>query len=263
MGLFSRDQNKAGPGVSKDEPRKKGLRRFWEIVSRDHVDLVKINFIFFVCALPSLALFFLRLFDIFEISLMLSVFAAYPIGGALSAVFFCITKMLRDDPGFLWEDFKRKFRENLRQAGVPGVVAVTFVYTQVFLFWLPVVADWEVAGTPWVIAGLVLFVLFSMVAPYVFLHFAYIRLNTFKIVKNSILLALGNIPRSFMGAVSGLSPWVALFLFFPNTTPLLPLVPVFFFSLSWLMSLMWIWPVFNERLKVEETLANKRSEDAN
>ena len=260
MGLFSRDFGKAGPGVPKGEPRKKGIPRFFEIISREYRDLMLVNVLFFLCALPSLALFFLGLFGIFEYALMISIFAAYPIGSALAASIFCITRMLRDDPGFLWEDFKRKFKENLRQAGLAGVISATFIYTQVFLFWLPVLADWEVAGPIWIVVGLILFLLFAMIVPYVFLHYAYIKLSSFQIVKNSFLLALSNILRSFFGAVMGWLPWIALLAFIPVSVTFFPLIPVFVFSLSFLLNLMCVWPVFNKHFEVEETLVKRQKE---
>ena len=260
MGFFTRDLSRAGPGVPKDEPRKKGVRRFFEIIAREYRDLMKVNLLFFLCSLPSMALFFLGLFGIVEYALILSIIASYPIGGAMAASMFCITRMLRDDPGFLWDDFKRKFKENLRQAGIAGVLSTTFLYTQVFLFWLPVVADWDVAGTPWLIAGTALFLLYLMVAPYLFLHFAYIKLGTYKIIKNSVLMALSNIRRSFMGAVMGLLPWLVLFVFFPISALFFPLIPVFVFVLSWLLTLMWVWPVFDRSFSVEETLIKERTE---
>jgi len=260
MGFFTRDFSKAGPGVSKDEPRKKGIRRFFEIIAREYRDLMKVNFFFFLCVLPSMAFFFLGLFGVLELALMLSIIMAYPVGGAMAASMFCITRMLRDDPGFLWDDFKRKFWENLRQAGIAGVLVATFLYTQVFLFWLPVMADWEVAGTVWIITGLVLFLFFSMVTPYVFMHYAYIRLGTFQIVKNSILLALSHIGRSFMGAVTGLLPWGLLFFFFPLSLMFFPLIPLFVFVFSWLLTLMWVWPVFDRHFSIEETLIKEKEE---
>ena len=263
MGLFSRDFSKAGPGVPKDEPRKKGVARFFEIIIREYRDLMKVNMLFFICVLPTIATFFMGLFGIFDFALMLSVLFAYPIGGALAASFFCITRMLRDDPGFLWDDFKRKFLENLRQAGLVGVVTVTFLYTQVFLFWLPIMADWAVVGWAWLIVGLILFILFAMVAPYVFLHYAYIGLGTFKIIKNSVLMALSNPLRSFLGAFIGLLPWFALFAFLPVSLLFVPLIPFFVFVLSWLLTLMWVWPIFDQHFLIEETLIKKKEESLN
>ena len=273
MGFFSRDFSKAGPGVPKDEPRKKGVQRFFEILIREHRDLLKVNVAFFVCVLPSAALFVLGLLNIFPIGLGFSIVASYPIGGAMAASFFCITRMLRDDPGFVWDDFKRKFRENLRQAGITGVLCATFLYTQFFMFWLPVMLDGlladELEGAvepllvdpTWILIGLILLILFSMITPYLFLHFAYIKLGAYAIAKNSILMALSNVVRSFMGAVFGLIPWIAFFMFFQISFVLTPLIPLFFFVISWLLSLMWIWPVFDKRFSIEETLKKEQEEE--
>jgi len=262
MGLFTRDFSKAGPGVPKDEPRKKGIARFFEILTREYRDLMKVNILFFLCVLPSIALFFLGLFGILDFALMLSIIISYPVGGAMAASMFCITRMLRDDPGFVWDDFKRKFLENLRQAGITGVLCATFLYTQVFMFWLPVMADWEIASPTWMLIGLVMFILFSMITPYIFLHYAYIKLGTFAIVKNSVLIALSSPGRSIMGAISGLLPWVALALFFPVSLVFFPLIPFVVFILSWLLTLMWIWPVFDKRFSIEETLTNNNEEES-
>ena len=258
MGFFSSNINKAGPGVSKDEPRKKGIRRFFEIISREFRELIKVNLLFFLCALPSIALFTLGLFGNLEIVLILSILAAFPVGGAITASVFCITRMLRDDPGFLWDDFKRKFLENMWQAGIAGILTTAFIYAQIFFFWLPIIADWESAAGAWIITALVLFLFVLMIAPYVFLQFAYIRLGTFTIVKNSIFLALSNLGRSFMGLILGLLPWGVMFMFFPITLVFFPVIPFFFFVLSWLLSLMWIWPVFDKHFSVEETLERER-----
>jgi len=273
MGFFTRDFSKAGPGVPKDEPRKKGVVRFFEILVREYRDLMKINFLFFLCLIPSSVFFVLGLANILPIGLGLSIAATYPVGGAMAAAFFCITRMLRDDPGFVWDDFKRKFRENLRQAGLSGILCATFIYTQFFMFWLPIILDGfvpeELEGVVeplnvdpiWILAGLILLVLFNMVSPYIFLHFAYIKLGAYTIVKNSFILAFSNFGRSFMGSIFGLLPWVAFFMFLQITYLLIPLLPAFFFVISWLLTLMWIWPVFDKRFSVEETLTEARNEE--
>jgi len=260
MSLFKRDFSKAGPGVAKNEPRKVGAARFFEIITREYRDLMKVNLFFFLCVLPSILLFFVGLLGIFEFALMLSLIAAYPVGSAYAASVFCITRMLRDDPGFVWEDLKRKFKENRRQAAVAGFIVAMFLYTQLFMFWLPLLADWAVVSSPWIIFGLILFLLFIMISPYVFMHYAYITLPTFKIIKNSTLLALSNIGRSFAGAVCGLIPWVLLIGFLPNTFLFFPLIPLFIIVLSLLLTLMWVWPVFNKHFAIEETLIKEQQE---
>jgi len=273
MGFFTRDFSKAGPGVPKDEPRKKGIARFFEIIIRENRDLMKVNLLFTLAVLPSAVLFILGLFNIFTLGLFFSIVATYPVGGAMAASFFCITRMLRDDPAFVWDDWKRKFRESLRQAGITGVLCATFLYTQFFMFWLPVMLDGLVAGElegnaepvladpTWILAGLILLILFNMVTPYIFLHFAYIKLGAYTSVKNSFIMAFSSFGRSFMGAAAGLLPWVAFFMFFQISFVLLPLIPLFFFVISWLLTLMWVWPVFNKRFSIEETLKKEQEEE--
>lgn len=43
---------KEGPGVRKDQPPKKGIPRFFEILMRDYGHLLKVNFLFLLCCLP-------------------------------------------------------------------------------------------------------------------------------------------------------------------------------------------------------------------
>jgi len=273
MGFFTRDFSKAGPGVPKDEPRKKGVARFFEIIIREHRDLMKINLLFTLVVLPSMVLFILGLLNVFPLGLGFSIVASYPIGGAMAASFFCITRMLRDDPAFVWDDWKRKFSENLKQAGISGVLCATFLYTQFFMFWLPLMLDGIMSGElegnaepllmdpTWLLVGLILLILFNMVTPYVFLHFAYIKLGAYTIVKNSFIMAFSSFGRSFLGALSGLMLWIAFFMFFQIVFVLTPLIPLFFFVISWLLTLMWVWPVFDKRFSIEETLVKEQREE--
>jgi hypothetical protein len=41
--------------------------------------------------------------------------------------------MLRDDPGFIWYDFRRKFTENWKQAALPGILYAALIYAEVSL----------------------------------------------------------------------------------------------------------------------------------
>ena len=51
MGLFTRNFDKPGPGVSPDAPRKKGAARFFEILGRDF-STIWLAGILAVCRLP-------------------------------------------------------------------------------------------------------------------------------------------------------------------------------------------------------------------
>lgn len=261
MGIFRRDDNKPVAGYKKDGPRKRGSRRFFEILVRDFWDLIKLNLIFCICALPSIGLFLLGLFGFYPIiiTLALSIVFAFPLGGLVTAYVFCITMMLRDEPGNVWLECKRKFIENFKQAAPAGMVCTAIIYAQIML-WGLLLQDESGYGFIWVLVTILTMLLFFMITPYVFMHFAYISLGTLQIIKNSIIMAFASFLRSMMGAVLGCLMWVLLALYFPLSMRVFPVVFVIGISLSILLCLMWAWPRFDKTFEIEETLLKRKKE---
>jgi len=186
---------------------------------------------------------------------LLSLALAFPIGGACTACMFCITKMLRRDAGYLWYDFKRKLKENVKQAAAPGILGTAFIYAQVYI-WQDFMS--EGAGFAWMIASLVPLAIFGMVMPYIFLQIAYIQLKTLQILKNSLILSFGNTGKSFVGALAGSVIWLVFALFLPHSLPFSPLLLLFGFSVSWLLCLMCIWPIVDKQFAISETLRGQQ-----
>ena len=52
MALFHYNFDKAGPGVPENAPRKKGLARFWEMLSRDSFAFWRAGMLALLSALP-------------------------------------------------------------------------------------------------------------------------------------------------------------------------------------------------------------------
>jgi len=266
MGIFSRNFDKPGPGVSKDEPRKKGAARFFELLFRDFWDLIKINMIFCICPLLSIIVFifgFLFLYPsiAFIISFILALALAFPVGGALTALVYYITKMMRDDPSYVWYEFRRKFKENYKQAAPVGIAYTAFIYTQIMLWSLLVMG--EVGGDILLLlVSLISLLIFGMITPYIFMHLAYVELNTAGILKNSMLMSFGYFPRSFMGAILSGSIWIVFALFFPASLIAIPLVGLVGVSLSILLCMSWVWRPFNLHFKIEETLVARLEEES-
>jgi len=264
MGIFGRNYDKPGPGVNKDEPRKKGAARFFELFFRDFWDLAKMNMLVCLAALPTAVVFILGLLGFFGtysiVAFILSLILAFPVGGAMVACVFYITKMMRDDPSYVWYEFKRKFVENYRQAAPLGMLCTAFVYAQVLL-WGSLLLGEQGPDMLWFIITLISLMVFGMITPYIFLHIAYLDLKTTGIIKNSVLMSFGFMPRSFMGALLGGLIWIAFALFFPVSMLFVPVIAVFGVSLSALLTMMWVWKPFDEHFKVEETLTLRMKEE--
>jgi len=264
MPFFSRNFNKPGPGVDKDEPRKKGAARFVELIARDLWELVKLNILFSLTALPSVAAFLAGFMGFMpDIMLIAAILLSFPIGGGLTACIYYITKLMRDDPSFVWYEYRRKFKENFRQAAPTGMICTAFVYAHIMIWsslWVSLLSEQPISDITWYIVALVSLLMFFLITPYVFLHFAYIDLKSFQAVKNSVLMAFGYFPRSFMGALLGGIFWIAFALFMPLSLVVFPLIPLIAFTLSMLLNMMWVWPKFDNHFSIEETLI-KRVDD--
>jgi len=266
MGLFSRNYERPGPGVKKDEPRKKGAARFFELWIRDFGDLVKLNILFCVCIIPSVVVFFAGFLLFFPslaflLAFFISLLLAFPIGGALSACVYYITKMMRDDPSYVWYEFKRKFLENFRQAAPVGMLCTAFIYAQIML-WVSMIVSDAGGDIVWFFVGLFSLLIFSMITPYIYLHFSYISLKTLGILKNSVLMSFRYLPRSFMGALLGGIIWIAFSLYFPISLIAIPFIVIFGITTSMLLCMMWVWKPFDTIFKVEETLIERQKEES-
>lgn len=114
MAVFTPNFEKPGPGISKNEPPKKGLSLFFEILVREFWQLIKLNLIFVIACIPVVT-----------------------VGAAISGLSKSTTKMVRDVPNDVWDDFKEGFRENLRLSiplGILGLIIVCGSYLGFLLY---------------------------------------------------------------------------------------------------------------------------------
>lgn len=261
MALFGRNYNKPGPGVPKNAPRKRGPARFFEILGRDFGSLLKLNWLFALCALPAEALFVFALASQalgyavpFYVGMVLAVLAGGLIGPAYTTGCALILKMLRDDPGFFWHDYKRIWRENFRSTVLPGILYTLVAAIQLYVFY-----HYGTGGLQMGFGMLLVYVvgifLLAVAAPYYFAQAASIHLSPGKLFKNSFLLAFGFLPRSLMGALLGTGLVVVQLLFLP-----ISLVATVFvgYAIPCLLNMMWIWPPLDKSFHIEETLKKRQ-----
>jgi len=232
-------------------------------LARDFGALIKLNLLFCACALPSGVLFLLSFLGVYSaITLLLSLVAAFPVGGALSACMFFITKRLRDDPGYVWDDFKRKFTGTYKLAMIPGILCVAFVYAQIYLWDSFLISSAALGIAELLLMGMSLLG-FGMISPYFYLQIAYIDLSVPQILKNSVIITISKFGRSLMGSLMGGLIWIVFVLYLPPSLITVPLLVLFGFSLSWLLTLMWVWPPVDKLFAIEDTLRKRYDEESN
>lgn len=99
FGLF--DYTKAGPGVSKSQPKKKRFFFFWELFFRKFWKLITLNLLYFACCIPIVT-----------------------IGAATAGFTLVLRKMANEEPIFLVSDFFEGFKKNWKQSTVVFVMDV-------------------------------------------------------------------------------------------------------------------------------------------
>ncbi len=262
MALFKRDFNKPGPGVPKNAPPKTGFARFFEVLGRDFGNLVKLNLLFCLCTGPSQLLYAAAVLMLmsgagggFLVCFLLAAAASVPAGAAYTATLRLVANMLRDEPGFLWHDFKKLFKENFRSSMAGGMVTMFLIASDVtaVIYILAASNQNSIVGTVVVMLSVLLF---AMSVPYFFLQKAFLELKGPSLVKNSILLALANLPRTVAGTVLGMGITVALYFFLPLSFPVIVVVG---YTIPWLIQMMWIWPPMDKTFQINVTL-KKRDE---
>lgn len=196
--LFRRE-DRPGPGVEPDEPRKKGIRRLWEVSTRDLSSFFGAGLACLAGMLPWMALVSLALLT----RSIAGTAAAGALGGVIAAPELCaladlILRGLRDEPFYGWRAWRNAWKGNLKAGWMPGAVvgaaaALERLAAQLLL---------EGGGTPGLLGGVVLgMVVGTGLALYLVSQIVLFDQPLSRTVKNSLLLYLHGLPRSLGAAV--------------------------------------------------------------
>lgn len=263
MSFFNMHYDRPGPGVAKDAPRKTGISRWFEIVSRDLWDFTKANFVTILCCAPMLIVMVMAavwlLLDpnllILTLGLLVgSAFGAFA-GPALCAMEALMLKSLRDEPKFFWHTYKKAFKENFKQGAFIGVVFSFILLAQVFGF----VVYFRHSTSVWMLALMFLdALLLTMMLLFFIPQLVLMDLPLKSIFTNSLRLSLGFLPRSLPAAFIQLALFSAQLLYLPFSFPIFILVglwiPIF-------TGLFIIYKPFNEVFHIEEQFAKRREQE--
>lgn len=251
MEFFS--NNGRAPQEGAELPRKRGLARLWEILSRDFMSFFKAGFLALLGVAPLIA------GTIFALSAGTMVLAPVLglVGGLVAGPELCgladtILRSLRDEPGFWWHVYKRSWRRNARAALLPGALGGALLSCQIFLLFHAGALGVTPAAGAALLTGLLLLLGLSA---YLWPLLALMELPFPLLIKDTALLFLGQLPRSLAAlAVEGLY-WGAVIWFFPLAAPLLP------FTNLWIPTLpavLLVYPGIESAFHIEEKLQGQR-----
>lgn len=211
MGLFF-NYNKVGPGVEKDEPRRKGVALYFELLWRSIGKLCLANILYFAISLPIFAVYFLLATHFLgivmpeEIGTIAFVQSAFLISlvvvilwgtGPVSAGFtYILRNTAREEHFFTCSDFFEKSKESFKR-GLGFLAIDVFMFmcsvTSIITYYNMAEKSGGIYTVLFVVSCLSLFI-------YTIMHFYLYEIeitfrNSFvQVYKNSIIMALATLP---------------------------------------------------------------------
>ena len=251
MGLFHSDFDKPGPGVAPDAPRKKGAARFFEILGRDFSTIWLAGILALVSSLP----FALGLWFAVTTHSLIPMLLAGILGGMLAAPQIVglndtVLRALRDEPGYWWVTYRRAWKRNAKASLLPGAICGLLLAMEIFTAF-----HTETGSVAVMVAIFVALILLAGIAQYLYAQVALVDLPFSSLLKNSLMLFLGYLPRSALGILWQGLYWAAIALFWPLSGAVLILTSLW---LPCSLSLLAIYPALNKSFDLEAKIKAMR-----
>lgn len=252
MALFNFHFDRPGPGVSPDAPRKKGPARFFEMLGRDFISFYLAGMLALASAMP----FVLGVWFAVTTHSLVPLLLAGVLGGMIAAPQLCglldtILRSLRDEPGFWWATYRRAWKRNAKASLLPGAIGGLLLAMQIFTVFH---YDISVGVVPGALLAVGLFLLLGL-AEFLFAQVALLEMPFAGMLKNSLFLFLGYLPRAALGVLWQFVYWIVILLLWPLSGFALLITG---FWLPALLTMQAIYPVLDKAFDLERQIKAKR-----
>ena len=283
MAGFITKESKPGRGVSKDEPEKRRLFVFFEILGSKIGKLTQLNLIYTLAIFPLLfGLYFslelnrnlTSISDIFKIpvfkiapdyiSLIILAVSLFITGPATAGFTYVIRNMQRREHAWVLSDFWEQFRKNFKQGFIMSVVDLvgyTLLYVAYYFYVYVAPDDMPQLGSamPNIAAGLIIAVtvIFTWAHFYIYTMMVTFELKFSKLFKNAVIFAIGKLPLNiFITIIVGAVLAGCLYLFVLSPMVLAIIAGLILFSLIGLIVVFSTYPTI-DKLMLKRVSENK------
>ena len=254
--LFGRSEfMPEGAGISPDTPRKKGLARLVEIMSRDLDGIFLSGALALLACVPAAFLIGLFLWmGSLPLCLLAALCTGWLVGPALTGLYDTILRALRDEPGFWWHTYKRVWKQNFKNSLLPGVIfTMLWALIGYAVFALPQITT--------VSAGFALILLLDVailltLGSYFWMQNALFDSSVSKKFSNCVLMFLGFLPQTALSAAFQLGYWLLMAILIPRCAF------VFLLTGLWvpnLLAMMAVYAPIEKSLHLEMLIRGLRS----
>lgn len=259
MGIF-RDYNKPGKGVGRNEPDKKGIARYFEMLTADIGSLLKLNFLLLLFLLPSQisVYLFVSVFELLSgvflmLYIIMCLFIPLPFGAALAAVCRCLCSLITYKQGYVLHEFRKVFRHSHSQSVAVGLFT-SAVMNAYGVFFISIVRGAFAPDGVLFLAVLLSMLVFFAVLPTYFMQAAYLKLGVGQMLKNSLLIFASHLPRCMAAAFVLLFGFLFVMVLFPISLLYLVLLG---YILPLAGAMLILWKPFDQIFNIEKSLNDK------
>ncbi|MGN1403803.1 MAG: hypothetical protein ACI4XB_05725 [Ruminococcus sp.] len=244
MGLFGGNYERAGAGIAKNAPKKKGFFRYMEIFVQKFWKLLELNVIYFLCFVPLLGAVVLYLtmrstLGIVLAAVCLLLFVVL-IGPATAAHTKILKNFVMEKPTFLLHDFLHTMRSEFKHSVVVGILDCLLVCCISAAFYVyPQLIEQTGSKVYYVFFAITLSIglIALLMNFYIFLMMISTNLSLKNVLKNSLALAVVALKKNvitllIVAAVVAVFVLVFVFVNIKYSLILLFLLP--FMPASWL-----------------------------
>ena len=226
MGIFNTNYSKPGPGVSKNEPKRKGLGRYYQIILRKFWDLIKLNLLYIVTLLPTFAVVFVlsgmisnrfnidihelaelgggTLVDAAKVSITTDLITRFYVsalftilwgGGPATAGFvYILRSFIAEDPVFLASDYFKHIKSNFKQTIIVWVIDLIVFTLLCYAYFFYGSSPGILSNAKYVVLVIALF--YTMLHLYLYHLLVTYKLKIRELYRNSALFAISALPFS-------------------------------------------------------------------
>ena len=210
MGLFFNFE-KAGPGIDKDAPKKKGIFLYTELFSRKLLPLIKANMLYFTASLPVMAVYNLIIINVlsaalpqemkgsaWQLSLVLTAVITILWGtGPVSCGYsYILRNFAREEHAWIFSDLFEKARETFKLGMAVLICDILFLILDIYAvgIYIGMIRQGIASAQVAFIANLVI------IAVYTFMHYYIYQLGvTFegsvcRTIKNAFVMGFAMLP---------------------------------------------------------------------
>lgn len=253
--LFGRSESiPEGAGISPDTPRKKGLARLVEILSRDLDGIFLSGSLALLACAPAAVLVGIAIWmGSLPLCLLAACCTGWLVGPALTDLYDTILRAMRDEPGFWWHTYKRVWKQSFKSSLLPGTVfTMLWALVGYAAFALPQMTD---VSASFALILLLDVVLLLTLGSYFWMQNALFESSVSKKLSNCIRIFLGFLPQTALSVVFQLGYWLLMAFLIPRCAF------VFLLTGLWvpnLLAMMAVYAPIEKSLHLETLIREKQ-----